>query len=132
MNRKLFEAGSILSLIAAFLFAGIGVARGIPAAWLLFVAPSVVFGVITISQRLPVTSLNLTVKVTAENAPRIEPVARDFLASIKAYTMMLIVWLNWFVVIGRPMSLFFFIEAVLLFTIVVSVFGFIGKVGKLA
>ncbi len=94
MNQRLFDVASIVLLVAAFIYAGVGVARGLPFAWLLFVAPSVLFAVITISQRLPITSLNLTVKVTAENAPRIAPVTQEFIASIKAYTMMLIAFLG--------------------------------------
>lgn len=132
MNRKLLETGSILSLIGALVFAGAGVARGVPSAWVLFVAPCVVFGVITISQRLPITSLNLTVKVTNENALRIEPVARDFLATIKSYTMLLMAYVSYFAVFRGPMPLFFFIESAILVSIFASVFGFVGKINKLA
>lgn len=132
MNRKLLELASIIFLVTALWAAGVGVARGIPSAWLLFVAPCVLFGVITISQLLPVTSLNLTVKVTDENVPRIEPVARDFLATIKAYTLMLVTYVNYFAVFRGPMSLFYFIEGVLLALIFLSVITFIGKIRKVA
>jgi hypothetical protein len=132
MSRRLYDVSSILFLVAACIYAATGVARGLPAAWLLFVAPCVIFGVITISQLLPITSLNLPLKVTAENAPRIEPAARDFLASIKSFTMMLIVWLNGFVVSSIPKTAFFFIEGVLLVTICASIMGFLGKIRKIA
>ncbi len=132
MNRKLLEAGSIISLIGALVIAGAGVARGIPYAWLLFVGPCVIFAVITISQRLPVTSLNLTVKVTNENASRIEPVARDFLATIKGYAMLLMAYVNYFAVFRVSTAIFFFVEGTILVAIFVSVFGFIGRINKLA
>ena len=98
----------------------------------LFVAPCLVYGVITLSQRLPIASLNLTVNVTAENAPRTEPVAREFLASIKAFTLGLILWVNQFVVFRGSMPLFFLVEGAFLVMIFASVIGFLLKIRKLA
>lgn len=132
MNRILWEIASILFLVTAFAYAAIAVGRGVPAAWLLFVAPCLIYGVITIAQRLPLAALNLTVTVTHENASRIEPVVRDFLASTKGFTMMLVVWVNAFAATRVSMSLFLLIEGVVLVSIFAQVFGFLGRVKKLA
>lgn len=108
MKRRLYEVASIVFLVAALFDAGFAVVRGLPAAWPLFIAPCVVFGVITSSQRMPVASLNLTVKVTAENARQIDPVTAEFLASVKAWAMALIAWLNHFAVFRVSTALILF------------------------
>ncbi len=132
MTRILYEAASLLFVGTALYDAGFAVTHGVPSAWALFVAPCLVYGVITLSQRLPIASLNLTVNVTAENAPRIEPVAREFLASIKAFTLGLILWVNQFVVFRGSMPLFFLVEGAFLVMIFASVFAFRAKLNKLA
>jgi hypothetical protein len=132
MIRWVYEIASILSLVAALGDASLGVAHGVASAWILFVAPCFVYGVITISQFLPVRSLNLTVKVTPENAARIEPPVRDFLAALKALTMLLIYWVNAFAISSVQESLFLVGVGAALVTIFALVFGFLAKVRKLA
>jgi hypothetical protein len=132
VNRKLYEAVSALFLIIAWVDAGLAVARGIPTAWLLFIAPTLVYAVITFTQRLPATSLNLTVKVTPANAERIEPVVRDFLATLKAVTMMFVSFVINFSLSRMPLTLFFFVEGSILLLIFAQLFGFLRKIKKLA
>jgi hypothetical protein len=132
MIRTIYEVASILSLIAALGDASRGVAHGVASAWILFVAPCLVYGVITISQFLPVTSLNLTVKVTPENTARVVPAVRDFLAALKALTMLLIYCVTAFAISSVQESLFFVGVGAALVAILAQVFGFLTKIKKLA
>jgi hypothetical protein len=132
MNRKLLEIGALTLLVAAWTYAAVGVKRGVPAAWLLFVTPAIVYGVITVSQRVPIASLNLTIKVTPDNTSRVEPVVRDFLASIKVYSMVLVVWVCGFATSSIQLPLFLFGVGAALATIFAMLFGFLGKIKRLA
>jgi hypothetical protein len=132
MTRKLYEIAAILLLGATVGVAAMGASHNATASWILAAASCVVFGILTLAEFLPVTSLNLTVEVTPKNAPHIEPVARELIALIKAYTMMLMFWVGEFIV--RPASTAWFWLAV--GAILVALFGAIVsfriKVRKLA
>jgi hypothetical protein len=130
--RGIYELAALLSLIAALGDASLGVAHGIASGRILFVAPCLVYGMITISQFLPVTSLNLTVKVTPENRARVEPAVRSFLAALKAFTMLLIYWVTAFAISSVQESLFFLGVGAALVTIFGLVFGFLASMRKLA
>jgi hypothetical protein len=132
MKRRLYDVIAYLFLGVALAACAFGIARAQPNAAALFIAPIVLFAVITYTQRLPVTSLNLSVQVTPENSARIEPAARDFLALIKALTMMLTAWINCWAVLHLPMVVFFTGEGAFLIALFASIVMFVGRMSKLA
>lgn len=132
MTRRLYGFASVVGLLGTLYLGVEGALRGVPGSWILAAASCVVFGVITIAEFLPITSLNLTVKVTPENAPRIEPLSREFIASLKAYTMLLMLWIAQFIVQPGSRGVFFSVEGLILLLIFGSVFLFLGKLRKLA
>ena len=132
MKRGLYDPLAFAFFLLALAAGVIGIVRGEPGSAMLLVTPIVVFAVITYAQRLPVSSLNLTVKVTPENSARIEPVARDFLALVKVLAMMLVAWLDCWVVLHLPRAAFLAGEGMFLVMLFASTAAFIRKVAALA
>lgn len=132
MRSRLYNWCSVLFFAFAVSLAIAGMLRAGSTDAALLIAPVALFCALSFAQRVPVTSMNLNVNVTAENAPRIEPVAREFLAFIKALTLGLVSWVNLWVVFRFPASLFFVIEGAVLVVLFASLARFVVRVRKLA
>ena len=132
MTRILYEAASLLFLGMALYDAGFAVHARRPVGVALFAAPCLIYGVITLSQQLPIAIAQSHRECYRRERTSYRAGGARFPGLVKSVHDGLIVWVNQFVVCRGSTPLFFFGEGASIVVIFASVFAFRAKLNKLA